>query len=220
MNASGSRRDPGTRPRIRRERGLHAGDEVHARIEQGLEDFLRAGKAHERRMLQSAGEEEVVGAAGDDADAVPVAVDLRRVLQRRRCRHEVDAFDRQVRRGKCDARRAHRLDREEADVPRVLVEPGEHVPGLLIGHERHPRVERAGERAREVRGDAAGSAVRLAAGEHGIAEVDRGSQHAGGREFVPGRVVHPYDSKGIQSYVASRRTPTAPPWRRFLEFAP
>ena len=90
---------------------------------------------------------------------VSVPIDVRRLLQGRCRGHEVDAFDRQVRRGERDARRAHRLDREEADVPRILVEPGEHVARLLVRHERDACVERAGELPRQIRRDAAGTAV-------------------------------------------------------------
>jgi hypothetical protein len=85
--------------------------------------------------------------------------------------NEVDAFDGDVRRAECDARRTHRLDREEAYVPRVVVKARENVAGLLVTNERDARIERARQLAGEIRRDPARAAVVLPAGQDGLPKL-------------------------------------------------
>ena len=115
------------------------------------------------------------------------AIDLAVGVDRRILRDHVDALDDGVGRGERDVGCAQRIDREEADVPGLRLQPFDHLARLLIAHELDRHAEAAGELARQVGGDAAGfGRRRIARGEHGIAEIDRGAQRARGSQVGRG----------------------------------
>ena len=157
--------------------GFDARDHVGRAGEQSLDHRSRRFAAHQRACFNSAREEEIVGAADDDADARARAVDFRCAAQRRARRHQIRALDQDVRLGKADLRRAHRLDREKADVPRVRRQALEHFARLVVEDELERNAEPSRQLAGEVGGDAAG-AVTLPPREHRVAEVDGGAQRA------------------------------------------
>src|SRR6185437_1813461 len=128
-------------------------------------------------VLDSARQIKVVGGFEADRDAHAGTVDIGNHLERRVLAHHVGALDDDVGRGEIDDGRAHRFDRDEADVPFTLAGGIEYLAGGVIGNEFDRYAEPLAQFAREIGRDALG----LAGGfvllrENRIAEVDRRPQ--------------------------------------------
>ena len=130
-------------------------------------------------MLQRARQIKVVGRALVDRDADAGAVDVLDRLQRGILRHHVGALDQHIGRGEVDLGGAHRLDREEGDVPGAALQRIEHLAGGVEDHELERQAEALGQFPRQIGGDAQRLAVRPLLRQHGIALVDRRAQRAG-----------------------------------------
>ena len=99
-------------------------------------------------------------------------------------RHHVGALDDDIGRAELDLGGAHRLDRDEGDIPHIVFNRAEHLAGGAIDDEFDRHAKPPPELAREIWRDAfrlAGRRVLLR--QYRVAKVDRRSQLAGGREI-------------------------------------
>ncbi len=165
------------------DRLLHAGGRFELVGDEHVHGLRPGRRAHQRGMLDGAREIEVVGGALGDRDADAFVIDIGDALQRRALRHHVVAFDQNIGRGEGDLGGTHRLDREERDVPAASLERLEHLAGSVVGRHLQLDTEPLGELAREINGDAA-RRLRRPLCQHDVAEVDGGTQLAGGGEVL------------------------------------
>src|SRR5262249_60416539 len=107
-------------------------------------------------------------------DPHAVAVDVLDGLERRVRRYDVGALDQDIGRGEVDARGAHRIDRQERDVPGALLHRVEYFAGGIEGDEFDRDGEALGQFARKLGRDPARlTGRRVLLRQHGIAAVDR-----------------------------------------------
>ncbi len=139
--------------------------------------------AHQRGVLERAGEEQVVGGVDVDGDAHAGAVDIGGRFDRGVLRHHVDALDDDVGRGEVDLGGAHRLDGEEDDIDLAGLERLERLAGGVERKQLDADAEALRELAGEVGRDA-GRRLRRALRQHRIAEIDGGAKLAGGGEIL------------------------------------
>src|SRR5262249_49155244 len=102
-------------------------------------------------VLERAREIEIVGAGARHRDPHAVAVDVLDGLERRVRRYDVGALDHDIGRGEVDAGGAHRVDRQERDIPGALLQRVEYFAGGIEGDEFDRDGEALGQLARELR---------------------------------------------------------------------
>ena len=168
--------------RVRLQLLLDAGRDLEPLGEEEVGHRRRDGRAHERRRLQLAREEEVVGAAPTDGDARARAVDVLVPLQGRVGADEVGALDDDVRRGVVHVGGTHGIDRDEGDVDPALLDRFGDLAGRLERHELGREAEPPRRLPRQVDRQAARLSGGAAAREDRVAEVDGGAETAGRAE--------------------------------------
>lgn len=137
--------------------------------------------AHDARVLQRAGEEEVVGGPALHADAYARPVDVGDRGEVRATGHGVHALDHDVRRGEGDFGLPCGLDGQEAQVGAARLQGLVRLPCRVEADELHRHVQPSTDLARDVDGHA-GRCGRGALGQYRIAQIDRRPQHALGRQ--------------------------------------
>jgi hypothetical protein len=134
---------------------------------------------HDLGRLEFAREEQVVGAARADRDAVALRIDLRVGRERRGLGHQVAALDQHIGRGEAQPFAARRVDGEEADVGLLVLHRVDRGGGLLEHHQFHGHAQAARELARQVDRHAQGLAGGgVLVGEDRVAQVDGSAQRA------------------------------------------
>ncbi|KOF52733.1 hypothetical protein AD428_18315 [Achromobacter sp. DMS1] len=161
----------------------HAGGDFHVFAQEGVHHGRRGGRAEDFRLLDFAGEVQVVGAALADHDALAGAVHVFHAGDGGVLAHQVGAFDDDVGRGEGDLLAAFGVDGEEAHVGLPGGDGVDRVAGGLEYRQFQFQAQAPGEFAGEVHRHAARLAGgRIGAGEYGIAQVDGSAQGAGGGE--------------------------------------
>ena len=139
---------------------------------------------HQRRVLERAGEKEIVGSALADGDSHARAIDLGIARNARIRPHRIDALDEHIGRGEIDLGRTRRLDRQEADVAVCRLHRFERLAGAVDRDDLELDAEPVGERAGEIDRDARRHAGGVKLHQHRIADIDGGAQPAGRGEFL------------------------------------
>jgi hypothetical protein len=116
---------------------------------------------------------------------MPGFVDVLDLHERRSLVHHVGALDDHIWRGELDDLGTHRLDRDERDVPFVVLGIVEHLTGGVIGDELDRHAQLFAKLAGEIDRDALWS-IGTTLRQHRISEIDRGPQLSGWREVFRG----------------------------------
>ena len=134
-------------------------------------------------VLEGAGEEQVVGGPLLHADPHSCTVDVGGGGERRLPRHGVHALDQDVRSREGDLGLTSGLDGEEADVCSTCGHRLEGLARRVEADELHVHPESTADLVGDVDGHA-GRGGRRAVRQHRVAEVDGGTQGAGGGEVA------------------------------------
>jgi hypothetical protein len=163
-----------------RHRLLDPGGDLQTQLAEHVDPVV---PAHDTRVLEGAGEGQVVGRPLLDADTHVFTIDVSRRGDGRVLAHDEHALDHDVRRGEGDLRLARRLDRQEADVGAPRRHRLERLPRRieadeLYGHPQ-PRPQLTCNVDRH-----AGRRRGRPLGEHRIAQIDRSPEGPCRRELL------------------------------------
>ena len=135
-------------------------------------------------LLDLAGQVQVVSTVFAHGHAHARAVHFFIALQRRVLAHQVAALNQHIGRGKSNALAAHRVDRKKAHVRLLGGHRIDRFAGRIKGHQGQTHAQAARQFGGQVDRDTFGlTGCCVFLGQDGVAQIDRGTQRAGGGEL-------------------------------------